>query len=691
MRKRLLNAAAVLLLLILVGLVVWQGSFNMGKLGPANVGQVYLYWAMSTLVFLLMVWLGFTLFRLMVKLYIERSRDDEGSRIKTKLVTGALLLSFLPVLFMVLWSYQVLNMNIKQWFSRPAENVKLVLSDVGVSMVKESQIRARAQANWMASMPEMEIFAHGGPANTDVFEKLCDDNDIVEVHVEAPALGKRTVCAWNARNRSNSARRIVEIVAIRTGGKLVLTIHLPVDLEQKEREISGYVAEYSQLGLDRQETRRFYLLYLALITLFILFVATWVALFLARQITVPIAALLEAAREVRRGNLRHRIQVGAVDELATLVRQFNEMTQDLESSSKELEARRRFTETILESIPTGVISVSGDGKIQTVNQALSRMFGEECVRGAVRLEQLFQAEDIVEIRYLMNRSRRTGVASRQLDIPRDRQTLHLSVTVAPIDERVTSGYVIVLEDTSELLRAQKSAAWHEVARRIAHEIKNPLTPISLSAERIARHLERGSTTPEFARVVRDCTRIIQEEVVSVKSLVDEFSQFARFPAAQPQPSDLNEVVESALAVFSGRLEGISIHKALGEGLPEVNLDREQFKRVVVNLIDNAAEAMTEVPWRQLSIRTLAPTADTVELVVADSGSGISPEDREKLFLPYFSTKERGTGLGLAIVAHILTDHGAQIRVEDNHPTGARFTIEVPAVVQQPAVQQEVKL
>ena len=681
MRKRLLNAAAVVTLLILVGLVIWQGSFNMGKLGPANVGQVYLYWAMSTLVFLLMVWLAFMLFRLMVKLYIERSRDSEGSRIKTKLVTGALLLSFLPVLFMVLWSYQVLNMNIKQWFSRPAENVKLALTDTGLALATESQIRARAQANWLAGLPEIEVFAHGGPANSDLFEKLCDDNDIVEVHIESPSRGKLTVCSWDARNRSNSARRIVEGAQIRTGGRLVLTNHMPVDLDQKEREISGYVAEYSQLGLDRQETRRFYLIYLALITLFILFVATWVALFLARQITVPIAALLEAAREVRRGNLRHRIQVGAVDELATLVRQFNEMTQDLESSSRELEARRRFTETILESIPTGVISVSADGRIQTVNHALQRMFGAERVQGATRLEQLFQTADVVEIRYLMNRARRTGVAARQLDVPHDRQTLHLSVTVAPIDERVTSGYVIVLEDTSELLRAQKAAAWHEVARRIAHEIKNPLTPISLSAERIARHLERASTTPEFARIVRDCTRIIQEEVGSVKSLVDEFSQFARFPAAQPQPSDLNDVVESALAVFSGRLEGITIHKSLGEGLPVVNLDREQFKRVVVNLIDNAAEAMKEVPWRHLSIRTQAPTPDTVEVVVADSGTGISPEDREKLFLPYFSTKERGTGLGLAIGAHIWTDHGAQIRVEDNTPTGARFTIEVPAAVE----------
>jgi len=681
MRQRLLNALAAVTLLVLVGLVVWQGSFNMGKLGPANIAQVYLYWAMSTLVFLLMVTMAFMLFRLMVKLYMERSREQQGSHIKTKLVVGALLLSFLPVVFMVLWSYSVLNLNLKSWFSRPAENVKLALTGVGVSLGRETELRSKAQANWLASLPSINAFASGTETNTDPFENLCEANDIVEVYIDAPGRGRLSVCSWNARNRSNSARRIVQRVKLAGGPVLVITTHPPVDLEAKERDISQYVAEYNQLGMDRQETRRFYLTYLALITFFILFVAAWVALYLARQITTPIAALLEAAREVRKGNLRHRVQVGAIDELATLVRQFNEMTQDLESSSKELEARRRFTETILESIPTGVISIAKDGRMQTVNRALLAMFGEERVKRAARLEDLFSAEDSTELRYLMNRARRTGVAGRQLDLTEGRKTLHLSVTVAPIDERATSGFVIVLEDTSELLRAQKSAAWHEVARRIAHEIKNPLTPISLSAERIARQLERSASTPEFARIVRDCTRIIQDEVHSVKSLVDEFSQFARFPAAQPVPSDLNEVVESALAVFAGRLEGVTIYKALSPDLPAVNVDREQFKRVIVNLIDNAAEAMQNVPWRHLTLKTQAPTPEAVEIVVADSGIGITPEDREKLFLPYFSTKGRGTGLGLAIVAHILTEHAAQIRVEDNHPSGARFTIEIPAIVQ----------
>jgi two-component system, NtrC family, nitrogen regulation sensor histidine kinase NtrY len=678
MRTRLHYAAAGLTLLVLIGLVIWQGSFNMGKFGPANTAQVFLYWAMSTLVFLLMVTLGFMLFRIMVRLYVERTRDREGSHIKTKLVTGALLLSFLPVVFMVLWSYQVLNINIQRWFSRPAENIRMELVNLGESIMREANIRGAAQARWLAGLPEVETLAQGGAANADAFEKICEDNDIVEAHLEGVLAGKPTMCAWNARNRSNTARRLVHRAALRTGGVLVLTTHLPVDLEKKERDISRWVGEYDQFGIDRKETRRFYLTYLALITLFILFVATWVALFLARQITTPISALLEAAREVRSGNLNYRVEVSAVDELATLVRAFNEMTRELQTSSQELEARRRFTETILESIPTGVLSVSATGAIQTVNRALLRMFGHQAVLASAKIEDLFPAEDAVELRYLINRARRTGVASRQFDLEGNGQTLHLSVTVAPIDEKVTSGYVIVLEDTSELLRAQKSAAWHEVARRIAHEIKNPLTPISLSAERIARQLERSSASPEFARIVGDCARVIQEEVQSVKSLVDEFSQFARFPAPQPQLSDLNLVVENALSVFEGRLEGVEIHKALTPGLPPVNIDREQFKRIVVNLVDNAAEAMSDVAWRQLWVETSAPTPDTVELVIADSGHGVSPEDREKLFLPYFSTKSRGTGLGLAIVAHILADHGAQIRVEENRPAGARFTIEIPA-------------
>lgn len=680
MKKRLLLFAAILTLIVLLALVVWQGSFNMGKFGPSSTDQVLLFWAMSTLVFLLMVTMAFLLFRILIKLYIERSKEREGSGIKAKLVMGAMILSFLPVIFMVLWSYQVLNLNIKQWFSRPAEGVKLELIELGSSVKSEFQLRLDAQANWLARLPELESYAAGGERAAGVFERFCESTDIAEAFILTQQAAKLTVCGYDSRGRAESTKPTLRRVPLRSGGTLVVAALLPVDLETTERDIARYIADYDQLSVNRKETRQLYLTYLTLITLFILFVAAWVALFLSRQITEPITALLTAAREVRSGNLGHRIQVGAIDELATLVRAFNEMTQALETSSTELEARRRFTETILESIPTGVISVAADGRIQTVNSALKQMFPGMRMTESMRLEHLFGSEDASELRYLMNRARRTGVASRQLDLALNSRTLHLSVTVAPIDQRVTSGFVLVLEDTSELLRAQKAAAWHEVARRIAHEIKNPLTPIALSAERISRHLEKSPTSAEFARIVRESTRTIAHEVESVKTLVDEFSQFARFPAAQPQSSDLNEIVTNALAVFAGRLDTIEITSELAPGLPPVNIDREQFKRVIVNLVDNAAEAMEASPLRRLRITTSAPTPESVELVIADTGCGISAADKERLFLPYFSTKDRGTGLGLAIVNHILSDHHAQIRVEDNEPAGARFIIEIPLLV-----------
>ena len=281
----------------------------------------------------------------------------------------------------------------------------------------------------------------------------------------------------------------------------------------------------------------------------------------------------------------------------------------------------------------------------------------------------------------MKRARRTGLASRQLELRTDSRKIHLAVTVSALESKLTSGFVVVLEDTSELLRAQKAAAWHEVARRVAHEIKNPLTPMALSAERIARQLDRMDLPPNNARILRECAGMIAKSVESVKTLVDEFSQFARFPSAQPVRSDLNLVVEQALEVFRGRPDGIDMQTSFAEGLPPVNLDPEQFQRVVINLVDNAAEAMQDSLVKKLYIETHAGTAETVELVVADSGCGVSPDDKEKLFLPYFSTKGRGTGLGLAIVSHIVAEHRAHIRVEDNQPLGARFTVELPALVE----------
>ncbi len=665
MRKRIMYTAGVVLLAILVTAIVWLGSSSLGDLGPSSPEQTYVIWAVSTLIFLLTVTLAFMLVRNFIKLYIERHSNREGSRIRTKLVLGALALSVTPVVFLVVYSYSILNHNLTKWFSKPASDVNMNYVRIGAAIENESRAKAQAQVDWFAAVPDLE---------SSTLQQLCTERKVEDLFIRTKDGTRNQLCDAPPHKKPDIPK-ITTVEAAIAQGTLVLRSALPIDLAKTQIEINAAVRQYLKLDADRKGTRWASLQMLALITLFVVFIATWIALFLAKQISVPISALLGAAQQVRAGNLAYRVRVGANDELASLVRAFNEMTQDLEANSRELEIRRRFTEAILESIPTGVLSLTSDGRIQRVNRALKGIFSAELVERATRLEHLFRKEDATEIRYLMNRAHRMGIAAGQFEFHTEHRVVHLSATVASLDDKVTSGYVLVLEDTSELLRGQKAAAWHEVARRIAHEIKNPLTPIALCAERIARQLDRG-IGPDTPRILRECSTTISSEVESVKTLVDEFAQFSRFPAAQPVPSDLNEVVESALSVFAGRLDGIEVRKDLAASLPQVNIDREQFRRAVVNLVDNAAEAMQDSLVKGLAIRTSAPTPDSIELIIADTGCGISPEDKEKLFLPYFSTKGRGTGLGLAIVNRIIADHNANIRVEDNTPSGARFIVEI---------------
>jgi two-component system, NtrC family, nitrogen regulation sensor histidine kinase NtrY len=675
MRKRYLFWSGLALLAILLTLVVWQVSFSFGEYGPADAPQTFVFWAVSTLIFLLTVTLGFMLFRTGVKLYLERQANREGSRIKTKLLAGALALSLLPVMFLGLFRYVILNRNVEKWFSRPAEGIRTDLVQSSRALSAEVQGRANIMARWVASLPEVD-------ADGVNYALLCRENNIASLEIRRPGAPPNIVCPL----QPGTTGVYIATTPLRDG-TLILSVRSAVDMQKTQNEIDRYMAEYSLLASQKKNIRTMYLLFILAIALFILFVATWIALLLSRQIISPISALLVAAGEVRKGNLGHRVRAKAIDELATLVRAFNEMMQELEANSRELENRRRFTEAILESIPTGVLSVNAEGRIQRVNRALQGLLSEEHVERAAHLSDLFSREDASEIQYLMKRARRTGIAASQIEVHTPAQVLHLAVTVSalPAQPPAEQSFVVVLEDTSELLRAQKTAAWHEVARRIAHELKNPLTPIALSAERITRILDRmgerlPGLPPDSQRILRECARTISREVESVKALADEFSQFSRFPAAQPVPCDINEIVKNALAVFLGRLDEIDLRVELAPGLPPIHADPEQLKRVIVNLVDNAAEAMRDVPVKRMVVRTAPSSHDSIELLVADTGCGISPQDKEKLFLPYFSTKGRGTGLGLAIVSHILSEHGARVRVEDNRPAGARFYVDIPAVV-----------
>jgi PAS domain S-box-containing protein len=693
MRRRVLYTLGVLLLFVLTGLVVWQVSFSFGDYGPTDLSQTFIFWAVSTLVFVLTVTLGFILFRNGFKLYLERYSNREGSRIKSKLFFGAFALSFLPVCSLVGFSYVLLNRTLEKWFFRPGEELKVDFIALANEMDRQQQSRLRLEAQLLLAQPGFESIPLGRAEAQSVLKtfaqtyglaaaeiRMADDGDVLARYGPVSILNKPGKGWMSITHPAETA----------DGRKLhiALAARVPYSIDDTKRRVSGYVERLASLQQYHKSIRAFYILMQTLIALFVLFVSCWIALILARQISQPISALLKAADAVGEGNFSHRIEISAIDELGRLVRGFNTMTAQLEANTRELDARRRFTEAILESIPTGVISLSSDGTIQRVNRALHNIFPEERVAQAHRLEDLVPRDESAEIRYMMKRARRTGIASREFDINTGKRNLHLSVTVSALEYRVTSGFVVVFEDLSDLLRAQKSAAWHEVARRIAHEIKNPLTPIALSAARINRQVEKYRARTDYAAGLNDLFRIIQEcagtitvEAESVKTLVDEFSHFARFPTAQPSRADLNEVVESALAVFEDRLDGIKLHVHLLPGLPPVSLDRDQFKRVVVNLVDNAAEAMQDAAVKELYVTTQSTGPGIVTLTVTDTGCGVSQEDKEKLFLPYFSTKGRGTGLGLAIVNHILSEHGAKIRVEDNIPAGASFIVEIPAILE----------
>jgi PAS domain S-box-containing protein len=343
-------------------------------------------------------------------------------------------------------------------------------------------------------------------------------------------------------------------------------------------------------------------------------------------------------------------------------------------------------ETILENIPTGVISLAESGAIVRVNSAVIRIFGETA-RNTQTLEDLAGVEAARGLRNLMRRSLRMGVVTKELEIPMSGRVLHAAVTVSAMGpRRANLGFVIVVDDLTDLLHAQKTAAWQEVAQRIAHEIKNPLTPIQLSAQRLTRYLERRQALTgaapteesELSRLVRECAGLIEREVATLASLVKEFSQFVRFPKARLASTEPNAIVTSALEVFAGRLDGIAIRTSLAAGLPPIRADAELLRRVLVNLIDNAAEAMEGSAAKELRLATrLNAHGEAVEIVVADTGHGISPQDKDKLFLPHFSTKDRGTGLGLAIAARIVSEHHGTIHVEDNAPIGSKFVIQLP--------------
>jgi two-component system nitrogen regulation sensor histidine kinase NtrY len=730
-RSQLILGLGGLAIVLLLAAVFTLGSLTL-PFEPRRWDQVLVLYALSTFIVAALLVFGLILTRSLLRLWAERRAHQPGSRFKTKMVLGAIAVSFLPVVFLFFVSYALLNRTLVLWFPRPLEVATQSSRELIDEMTRADHERmdqiARAVAGTFEQEPARQKSGWGSLSfaqGADLAWELNGQGQTIEVagnpHLKFDPRGPGTPAGspsgppalirlmpngaelWEYRDKYFLAGR-----APFGSNILLVGRNVPDDFAARIRMIETQTLAY---GLQRQQLRTYktqLLLTLLLFTILLMFSTTWFALFLSKQVTIPIQALAEATQRIAAGDFEARVNVQAQDELETLVRSFNHMTQQLGDSRRqideftrnlqqavqELERRRTLMETILENIPTGVISVDANGAIGRVNPAAIRMFGESAMHAST-LVQLLGEQAARAVQALTRRSLRMGTATHEFEFTVGGRLLHAAVTVSSLGPRRSNpGYVIVVDDLTDLLRAQKAAAWQEVAQRIAHEIKNPLTPIQLSAQRLSRYLERGrmnpaqrdaQAAPELVRLVGECSSLIEREVAVLESLVGEFSQFARFPAAKLSVAHPNEIVAEALAVFEGRLEGITLRKELAPNLPPIRADGELLRRVLVNLIDNAAEAMEGTTVKELLVQTnLNVDRETVEIVVADSGHGISPADKDKLFLPHFSTKGRGTGLGLAIASRIMAEHNGSIRVEDNSPVGAKFILQLPVTEVAPA-------
>lgn len=709
------------LVTLLLAAVFTLGSLDV-PLEPRSWREVIALYAVSSFITAALLVFGLIFIRSFVRLRMESSKAQLGARFKTKMVLGAMAVSLLPIVFMFFVSYSLLNRTLGRWFPRPleiaSEETQKLLNDLGHGTLPRLHMLGYQAALHADETPEA-FLQHSLSLGLDAvwlvdtngkFVKggtICDDQPedrSAEICTVSGVQGSMQntlpsgVEIWQAKDKSYFAARVPVSRTDPSKGFLVAAYRTSPDFLKRWTTIREQTQEYENVKQNLRALKRQMLLILFFFTILVLSAATWVALFLAKQVTVPIQALAEGTREVSAGNFNYQVPEQAQDELGVLVRSFNSMTtqlrdnraqideftRNLQQAVQELERRRQLMETVLENIPAGVIYMDANGGIQRTNRALEKMF--EVVTPQVdSLKALVGVEADRTLQQLMKRALRMGVVSREIEVLVSDRVLHLAVTVSSLGpRRANTGYVLVFDDLTEVLRAQKSAAWQEVARRIAHEIKNPLTPIQLSAQRILHHLERRageSGAPkdsELERIAQECARLIVREVATLSALVNEFSQFVRFPTAKLLPTDANTTVHEALEVFSGRLDGVQLTTSLEENLPAIRADGPLLRSVIINLIDNAAESLEDATMRVITVAThLRPESDTIEIAVADTGHGISPEDKDKLFLPHFSTKDRGTGLGLAIAARIISEHGGSLRVEDNRPAGSRFLIELP--------------
>jgi two-component system nitrogen regulation sensor histidine kinase NtrY len=725
----LLGGIVALIGALAVLLVLGRGS---STLAPDFLTDFVLsaLWATNLTI---LVALAFVLTRNILKLVVERRRALPFARFRAKLVTVLLGMAVVPAVLVLIVGSELIRTSVDRWFNQPMDVMLTSANAIAGDYYAQQQALVSAQAQRFARVLGAVNLA---ASPSDVRDLVAPDVrqeriDLVEVYrlttgadgqsevtpvvdVASPSLPREYSRASADRLAERTAAsaaeaRIVEQLSsggdlIRTAvpirsspngpvmGVVVASEYLTDQFAARARGMTEAYEAYQQLRVLKQPLAGVYLSFFLMLTLMILVGATWMGLYLAKRITRPVQTLAAAADEIGAGHLDHRVKAEANDEFGSLIDAFNRMagelaasrrrlersSVDLEHKHHEVESRRRYVETILDRLATGVVSVDVAGSIRTWNAAASRLLGIEQRVSGLPVAAVLGSPDLQPLAIAIDEAgrRREDLRPQEVSITREGREVHLAVMTTPLkrDDDTTEGVVVVFDDVTPLVRAQKVAAWREVARRLAHEIKNPLTPIQLSAERLRRHFSQAPTTTRD--LVDECTTTIVGEVESLKGLVDEFSQFARMPAPRAVSTDVHALLDDALSLYRGLLSELEIRTHYEACLPRVSIDPEQIRRVIHNLVDNAIEAMDRHGVIDIETRHDAKN-NLVRIVVADNGPGIPAAEREKLFLPYYSTKQRGSGLGLAIVRRIVAEHGGSIDVTDNQPRGTRFAIELP--------------
>ena len=709
--------------MIVVGLIAIAFTLIASRIAQrdeVSISTNILVYGLTSINVILIILLFFLIVRNIVKLFYERRRGIIGSKLRTKLVAAFVGLSLVPTILLFLFAINFLSYSMEFWFNikigdalnrslevaqvyyqQMAEQAKHNAHQISADITKNrlyerdrveylKNIVAQRQKNYKVG--KVEIYFDFQKEN--MLFSDAESAGLVLLKLEPKMLediySGKEVSTVQSTNNGDAVFGVVPVfsyaVPTEVIGRVSVSYSIPKGFVDKLRSIADSSEQYGQIKLLKTPIKLNYIITLSIVTLLIIFLATWFGLSLAKAITDPIQDLAQATNRITKGDLDTRIDIEADDEIGLLVKSFNQMTTDLkksktglEEANMSLDQRRKYMETVLRNVSAGVISVDRSGIITTINSAAEKMLQIKAdkilnknYRNLIMSDQLALLDEFLQE---MKESNESSI-EKQLELMIRDRAINVLVTITAIrdEEGNDFGGVVVFEDLTQLQKAERAAAWREVARRMAHEIKNPLTPVQLSAQRLQR--KYGDKLGEEGSVFKECTQTIIDQVEVLKNLVNEFSRYTRMPVTTPTLNDLNSVVADSVLLFQNAHKDIVFEFKSAAGLPKLNIDAEQINRVMVNLLDNAVTAIKKEG--QINIAVSYEEAQRLaSVIVSDNGEGVPSSDKRKMFEPYFSTKKSGTGLGLAIVRSIIFDHHGQVSVADNIPTGTTVSFQLP--------------